>query len=108
VLLSETKGTAEGMPGTYEAFAFRVWNARAGCYEQLHLSNMAEIGSGEFRLLGEDAAVVTRSGLRQGQPFVARSILELEKGRPVRVETTTALGTSAALVDFRGSYARVP
>lgn len=100
-----TTGTADGMPGTYDAHAYYAWDAADRSYEVLVVSNMGEVMSGEARFVGDDSLVQTFSGLRMGQPSVARSILTLDAaGKPVKIVNHSCSGTAAPMQDFTGTY----
>jgi hypothetical protein len=103
-----TTGTAEGMPGTYEAHGYFVWDATNHCYKMLMVSNMGEVMAGETRFAGDDAVVQTFTGLRMGQPYAARSVLHLDAdGKPRKAVNHPCIGTAEPMQDFTCTYQAV-
>lgn len=100
-----TTGTADGMPGTYEAHGYYAWDATAGAYAVLMVSNMGEVMKGEARFAGDATLVQTFAGLRMGQLSVSRSIMHLDaKGHPQKVVNHSCMGTADPMQDFTGTY----
>lgn len=100
-----TTGTADGMPGTYEAHGYYAWDATDGAYDVLMVSNMGEVMKGEARFAGDDTLVQIFSGLRMGQLTVSRSVMHLDaKGHPQKVVNHSCMGTADPMQDFTGTY----
>lgn len=100
-----TTGTAEGMPGTYEAHGYYAWDDTDGAYEVLMVSNLGEVMKGEARFAGDDTLVQTVCGLRMGQPSVSRSVMHLDaKGHPTKVVNHSCIGTADPMQDFVATY----
>lgn len=105
ILHTTTTGTAEGMPGTYEAHGYYAWDAANTAYKVLLVSNMGEVMAGEARFAGDDKLIQTYLGVRMGQPYVARSVLHIDaKGKPVKVVNHSCMGTADPMQDFTGTY----
>lgn len=100
-----TTGTADGMPGTYEAHGYYAWDATDGAYDVLMVSNMGEVMKGEARFAGDDTLVQIFSGLRMGQLSVSRSVMQLDaKGHPKKVVNHSCMGAADPMQDFVGTY----
>lgn len=105
ILQSQTIGTADGMPGTYEAHGYFAWDPMNRCYKVLMLSSMGEVMQGEARFLGPDKMVQTYAVLHMGQPCVARSVLHLDaQGRPVKAVNHSCMGDAPPMQDFSCTY----
>jgi hypothetical protein len=105
IVQTETKGSAEGMPGAYEAHGYIAWNAADKCYRIVMVSNMGEVMAGDGRFAGDDKLIQIFTGLRMGQPCVARSVLQLDQdGRPVKVKNHSCMGDAEPMCDFVGTY----
>lgn len=108
VTMVVTKGVAEGMPETYEAHGFQVWNPVRGCIESLFVSNMGEIGAWQGWLTDDETMVSLFSGVQMGQPTTKRMVMKLDgDGRPQSLLSHTCMGTGAPMVDFKGTYKHV-
>jgi len=107
VLQVETKGTAEGMPGEYEARGYYAWNPTDNCYQLMSVSNFGEIGAMQGHFV-DNALVCIYAGRSMGNPTALRVILNVDaEGRPASIENHSCIGTAAPMLSFAGKYTPV-
>ncbi len=108
VLQVVSKGTADGMPGEYEAHGYHVWSPVKGCLESIFVSNMGEIGAWQAWLTDDQTLVSVFAGTQMGQPVAKRIALELdERGHMVAITGHACIGSEPPTQDFKGRYKRV-
>jgi hypothetical protein len=107
VLHAHTEGEADGMPGKYEAETFLAWDEKRGCTVAGMISNMGEVGLLEHRWAPEGQLVGTMTGLYQGQPILARSVLSLDgNGCPKGMVSHCMSGIAAPFENFKATYTK--
>lgn len=103
IVMIETHGSSDG--GPYEAHGFYAWSAGDRCYKALTVDNMGMICAMDGQL-GDDAFICTFSGLRMGQPCVARTVVSIDKsGKPTKIVNHSCMGSAPPMQDFTLTYA---
>lgn len=104
ILQVVTKGTAEGMPGEYEATVFYGWDAAEQCYRGVMVSNMGEVGQTRARFVGDDKFVAVWAGMMMGQPTANHTLMQLQDGRPQSLVSHCISGDGKPYECMRASY----
>lgn len=100
-----TTGTAEGMPGKYEAAVYYAWDPAQKCYIGVMVSNMGEVGQTQARFVGDDKFVATFAGTMQGTPMVNSTVLQLDADGKARHVTSHCIsGAEPPFEGFRADY----
>lgn len=108
LLQAFTEGTAEGMPGKYEAVSLFGWDDHKGCLKTVMVSNMGESGSSDWHPTEDGKGLIgTIAGKYMGKPMLARSVLTLDdKGQPKAMRSDTLFGDAPAFESFRCTYTK--
>ncbi|GAB4151807.1 MAG: hypothetical protein Fur0037_20530 [Planctomycetota bacterium] len=105
ILQFESRGTAEGMPGAYEAVGFYGWNAAERCYDFAMVSSMGEVGLMKASFAEDGTFVSTWNGTMMGTPVTSHSALRVgDDGKPTRLVSWSLLGSSKPYESFRAEY----
>lgn len=104
VVCTESVGTAEGVPGQYNSFAFYAWKPHQKRYTIAYLSNFGDIGESDV-WVKDSKIIVTMDGLRMGEPMATRMVMTLDKdGRVTAATSHTCMGTHPPMQDFTATY----
>lgn len=104
----EVRVVGDELPGigVYESWAGIGWDPAKGCYTNVYVNCLGEIGRSELRWEGE-RLVGTHCGLSMGRPSVLRSVLELDaKGGLLRVQGHSLTGVHPPVISFDARYER--
>jgi hypothetical protein len=104
ILEGTTKGDEHPVFGGYEAWSAMGWSERKNCYIVVYVTSMGEIGTMESVWV-DGKMVFTHVGLREGEPYAARGILEVDgKGKVTKYVATNIVGTKDPMVAFQATY----
>lgn len=108
VIHDHTDGSAEGMPGAYEADAYYAYDTSRNCIVCVGVSNQGEIMRTECRFTGDDRNLICNTtGVHMGQPMATQFVLELdEKGAARRGACRCIMGTSSPFEGFTATYTK--
>jgi hypothetical protein len=107
VLYGRTEGTAEGMPGTYQAEVFWAWDDVRRCFLGVYLSNMGEVGAMDGRFDKGGRLISTSAGTMMGEPLVNLMVMEFDdKGAAKGTHGHTILGAAPPYESFRATYTK--
>ncbi|MFM1871991.1 MAG: hypothetical protein RL398_1413 [Planctomycetota bacterium] len=106
VVTGLTKGTAVGMPGTYESRAYWAYDKKSESLRCVYVSSMGEIGEMEGWWVGKQLVSVS-AGRNAGQPMTQRFVLDFdEQGHAIAGRGHSMVGTADPAETFKATYKR--
>lgn len=108
VMHGHTVGGSDAMPGEYVGDVFWGWDAKAGCYASVFVSNMGEVGTMEMRYSADRSALIsTSASTKMGRPLVQRFVLHLDdSGAFMRGVGHSLMGSAPPIESFNATYER--
>lgn len=107
VVIVESTGGAEGMPGQYESIVLWGHDELRRCLVGVYVSSTGQVGAMDGRYLDDGKLIATSTGTMRGAPSVGRMVMEFDaNGASTKAIGHSLLGASEPFVSFRATYAK--
>ena len=95
----------EMSPVLYEHEGYLAWDEAMGCYRTLFFNNMGEVAIDECHMAGDRRLIMTNATPKNGQPTVARHVMEFDgDGAITKFWTHTIIADATPSKVFEADY----